>query len=436
MRHLNLIAVDVSESSIKVLQLHGDNSIKAYGKASLEKGVVEKGNIIDTEAFSAVLNQVLKNTKPNVLADDQSILRAFLCLPESKVFSHHCVIPDSIKENEIEQYLRTEAVKIIPFDLDLLYSNHHVAEENGVRNATFIGVEKPVLDNYVKAFVHANVRPIFVGGELFALGRALLPNPVADEDCIILDIGARSASIGMFSTDAVPNDSILFPYGGEYLTSLLIERLSVTTEEAETLKRVNGVDPTYEDTGVPTILREGLCVITDKLNEAKIYFEAKTGSSIKHIIVAGGSAMLPHIDKFISEKTGVEATIANPLFKIKDNDLLTKDVTPNVLFSNVVGLALTASNSDFRHINLLTQYDQDDEVGTSDTLAISDIRSLHDVTTVGHNFVRKIKTIYLLCWRYIKRLAHVLKTKLKIVLSAVLFLAAAAFLIWVLQTYM
>jgi type IV pilus assembly protein PilM len=436
MRHLNLIAVDVSESSIKVLQLNDDKSIKAYGNAPLERGVVEKGHIIDVETFSAVLNQILKHTKPNILADENSIQRAFLCLPESKLYSHHCVIPDSIKREDIESYLYAEASKIIPFELTSLYSNHHVAEENGVRNATFIGVEKSFLDNYVKAFVHSNVRPAFIGGELFALGNALLPNPVVDEDCIILDIGVRSATIGMFSTDAVPNDSILFPFGGEYFTNYLAERLDITFDEAETLKRLNGVNPAYEETGVPIILRQCLSVVTDKLNEAKMYFEAKTGSPVKHIIIAGGSALLPHIDTFITEKTGIQSTVANPLFKINGHDLLVKDETPNVLFANVVGLALAASNSDFAHINLLTQYDKDEEVTNNESLALTDIRSVTDAAHVLIAFWRKIKTDYNFVLQYVKKVGSTIKQKLSIILSVIVFIAAGLFLFWVLKTYL
>lgn len=434
MRHLNLIAVDVSESSIKVLQLNNDNSIKAYGSAPLEKGVVEKGNIIDVDTFSKVLNEILKNTKPNVLADEKSILRAFLSMPEAKLFSHHCVLPDTVKRKEIETYLYSEAGKIIPFDLNTLYSNHHVAEENGIRNATFIGIEKTVLDNYVKAFVHSNVRPAFVGGELFALGRALLPNPLVDEDCIILDIGVRSATIGMFGTDAVPNDSILFPFGGEYFTNFLAERLNVTYEEAEELKCQYGVDSAHEDTGVPSILRECLSVVTDKLNEAKVYFESKTGNPVKHIIIAGGSALLPKIDTFVAEKTGIETTIANPLFKIKGRNALEKDVTPNVLFANVVGLALAASDSDFTHINLLTQYDHDEEVIQDDVMSISDIRSVTDFVNVINNFSKKIKAASALGLKYLGKIMS--KINFKILLSVTVFLLAGAFLIWVVKTYL
>lgn len=436
MRHLNLIAVDVSESSIKILQLNRDNSIKAYGRASLQKGVLEKGRIIDIDTFSATLDQILKSTKPHVLADENSILRAFLCLPEAKLFSHHCVVPETVKDTDVEAYVYAEAAKIIPFDLDTLYSNHHLVEEGGVRNATFLGIEKPFLDNYVKAFVRSNVRPAFVGGELFALGSALLPNEIVKEDCIILDIGARSATIGMFGTDAVPNDSIVFPFGGEYLTNCLVERLSVTKDEAETLKRVNGVNAEYEETGVPAILRECLTVITDKLVEAKAYFEAKTGNPVKHIIIAGGSALLPKIETFITEKTGIETTIANPLFKIKGGDLLESDETPNVLFANVVGLALAASNSDFSHINLLTQYDQDDEVTSSDMMAISDIRSFTDAVNVIKNIWRRLKAAYETVLHHLAKGLVKLRKNAPLIFTIAFLIATGFFLTWVLKTYM
>ena len=240
----------------------------------------------------------------------------------------------------------------------------------------------------------------------------------------------------MFGTDAVPNDSIIFPFGGEYLTNCLAERLSVTKDEAETLKRLNGVNPEYEDTGVPAILRECLTVITDKLNEAKLYFEAKTGNPVKHIIVAGGSALLPKIETFIAEKTGIETTIANPLFKIKAGDLLEADATPNVLFANVVGLALAASNSDFRHINLLTQYDQDDEVVSSDMMAITDIRSFTDGVNVIKNVWRRAKARYEMCVRFLSKGLTKLRAKLPLILTILLLLAAGVFFGWVLKTYL
>jgi len=394
MKQFNLIGVDVSDSSIKVLQLNDENSIVACGIKSLPKGVVEKGQIMDVEAFSAILNEILETTKPQILETEKTNLRTVLCLPESKLFSHHCIVPDSVKQKELKDYILSDAQKIIPFELDTLYWNYHVAKENGVRNATFNGVVKADLDNYVKAFSYAKLKPACVSGELFSLGCSLLPNPPLEEDYLIVDTGAHSTTIGIFGVDAVANLSIIIPLAGDYLSQFLAERIGVSLEEAEHLKRQFGVSTTSEDTRVPIIIREAMLPIIDKIIEAKSYFEAKTGNPIKHLILAGGSALLPQIQDFFSEKIGIEARIANPFLKIKDHELLGED-TPGIFFANVVGLALLATRADFSHLNLLTQYRYDEDSVEKEVLSIREVRSVSDFYYVIHSYLLRVKAVML-----------------------------------------
>ena len=435
MRHVNLIGVDVSESSIKVLQLDSNNTITAYGSADLPEGVVQKGRILDEEAFSDALNKILKETKPNVLYSDNNILRAVLCLPESKLFSHYCIVPETISQNEIREYICTEAQKIIPFEIDDLYWNYHVVEKNNIRNATFISVTKTDLDNYISAFSYAKIRPKFVGGELFALGRALLPDTLIEEDYIILDIGAHSTTIGMFSNDAVPNASILIPQGGEYFTQFLAEKLTIPLEEAEHMKRKYGVDAEHEGTQVPQYLRESLSSIINKIIEAKTFFEGKTGNPIAHIILAGGSALIPHLDIFIAERLGVKTSIANPLLKIKGHELFEKDV-PAIFFANVIGLALNATHSDFLDINLLTQYRKDEHDTADDHLALRDVRSVNDLRLVSHNLMRRSSASTKRFLNSIKRRLPKVRLNLKLFATIFLLLSAFSVLIFVIAKYM
>ena len=437
MRHVQIIGVDVSESSIKVLQLNADNTVRAYGSASLVHGVVEKGRIIDAEAFSVALNNILKDTKPNSLLAEDGILKAVVCLPESKLFSHHCVIPDTVLKEDLEAYICTEAQKIIPFALDTLYWNYHVVEEQGVRNATFVSIAKTDLENYVKAFTNAKVRPAFVGGELFALGQSLLPNPPFEEDYIILDIGAHSTNIGFFSIDAVPNVSILVPQGGEYFTQYLIERLKILPEEAEQMKRQYGVNMAHDATQVPVLLRECLLPIIEKINEAKIYFEQKTGKPVTHLIIAGGSALLPQIDVVISEKLGIDVRVANPLVKIEGHELF-GDGTPSIFFANVIGLALCAKKADFTDINLLTQYRDDENVIEEESLALQDIRSFSDFQYVFNTFIRSMKVLVATKPNFLKQSILAIKGHIHMKLFATMFfvLGACAFLVWVVINYL
>lgn len=430
MKHVQIIGVDVSESSIKVLQLDADNVIDAYGNTSLAKGIVENGRIIDVEAFSLALNNVLTQTKPNILRTEENILHAVLCLPESKLFSHQCIVPNTIPDAEIEAYVRTDAQKIIPFELDTLYWNYHVSYNQGIRNATFVGVAKPDLENYVRAFTKAKVRPAFVGGELCALGQSLLPSPPFSEDYIILDIGAHSTTIGLFNVDTIPSISIFIPMGGDYFTQCIVDGLKISPEKAEQMKRQYGVNPIHDDTRVPTLLRECLLPIIEKISEAKIYFEKKTGKSITRIIIAGGSALLPYIDVYISEKLSIETCIADPLAKIKDRELL-GDGTPSIFYANVIGLALCAKKADFSHINLLTQYRDDENVVEEESLSLQDIHSFSDFRYVINIFLRKIKIFIRMKCSMHKFHKPIIKPNLKLYIAIFILLITVTFLVWV-----
>ena len=423
MKKQNLIGIDVSEASIKVLQLDSDNTIVAYGSTRLPVGVVEKGSIIDTEVFGRLLKDLLIKTSPEKSSTDteDSVFHAVLSLPETKIFSHHCLIPEKIKESELKTFVSEEATKIIPFPLDNLYWSYYIAEKNRIKSATFIGVVKSDLDKYVQAFTSAKVYPTYLGGELFALGSALLPEQTLEEIYLILDMGEYSSTVGIYSVGAVPDESIVIWQGGEYFTRYLAEWLGITMEEAEQMKKQYGVDSSHEDTRVPGLLRDCLNPLVDKVIEAKNYFEKKTGKQIKHIIIAGGSALMPQISSFIAEKIGVETSIADPLQKVAGHERLNKD-TPGIFLANVIGLALCGSSSDLEQVNLLAQYQDDEKVSEAkELLANKKINSLIGLYYVTREFFRVL----------------IAKNKVnyKLFLTIILTLAAVIFLIWTVISY-
>jgi type IV pilus assembly protein PilM len=432
MKSSNLIGIDVSDSSIKVLQLDSEKNIFAYGTQSLPEGVVSKGRILNKEAFAATLMAILKNTKPHALSSESMNLRAVLCLPESKLFTHYMSVPESVKKGELETFIKGDAEKIIPFNLDEMYWDYHVAEKDKQRNATFIGVAKVDLDNYVEAFSHANIKPAFVGGELFSLGKALLPDSALEEDHIILDIGAHTTTIGIFADDAVANASVVVPIGGDYFTEMVSKALDISIPEAEKQKREFGVDPESKSSEVTETLSACVMQIIGELNEAKVFFEKKTGNPIARIIVAGGSALLPGICAFIQKNTGIETSLADPLKKIPNHAAL-EEGTPSILFANVAGLALYGTHADGTQVNLLTQYRYQESDSQKELLSVRDVRSIGDLQYVIFMWRKRIKD-------RIARMNALLKSKFKIkpaLILSLLFLAGTLyFLGWVILKYM
>lgn len=431
MKQTNLIGVDISDSSIKVLQLDAGNTIVAFGTSDLAQGIVVNGSIVDSKAFCDALNTVLMHTQPKVLRSSKVALRAVLCLPESKLFTHYQFIPDTIKKADVETYVRDEAAKIIPFELKDLYWDYHIAEKGGKRSATFVGVAKKDLDNYVEVFTQAEIKPAFIGGELFSLGHALLHTPFED-DHIILDMGAHSTTVGMFADDAVANTSIVVPMGGATFTDILASKLGVEASEAEKMKREYGLDKAHAATQVPEILEESLAPIVVVINEAKAFFEKKTGDPVKRILIAGGSALLPGLAPYIFEKTGVKAEVADALIKVHDPGVLTQNA-PGILFANVIGLALYGAHPRKHTINLLTQYRYDESDALKEKLEIRDIRSKSDLYYVLYSFIQTGKGYASDLSRFARK--H-LKINLALFFSLAFLAITLAFLGWVIIKFL
>lgn len=430
MRRLGLIGVDVSDSSIKVLQLDTENNIVAYGSDALDPGVVQGGLIRDKEAFKEKLHSILKNTQPTVLYSRESLLRAVLCLPESLLFTHFLELPEDLSKADTKTYIYDDAKKIIPFNLNELYSDYHIVEKKGKKSATFVGAPKENVDNYVDSFSHADVRPALIGGELFSLGCALLPDTLK-EDHMIIDIGANNTNIGIFTIDAIANMSVTTLVGGEYITSEIAKQLDITHDAAEKLKRLHGLSGKNDKNGVAAIIETCLKDVVESIIKTRTFSEDTYKCSIKQIILAGGTALLPGLPEYIAKISGINTSIADPLAKIKNKEILSKDAS-EIFFANVVGLALRGKNIQEKGINLLTQYRYSDSAKQKEFPALKDVRSLSDLKYLVYTYEDAVRT-------YSRAVTSTILSKIKIdvklILSIVFSIVALGFLAWVVISF-
>lgn len=433
MRKLRLVGVDVSDDSIKVLRLGEQNTILAYGATSIPRGVVEGGRILDVDAFGTKLIEVLKHTQPETLYEGDPLLRAVLCIPESKLFTHYVSLPQEIKYSAIESFVRGEAEKIVPYRIEELYFDIHVTESSSGRGAIFIGAPRIDIDNYVEAFARAEVRPALIGGELSALGRALLPEENTDMAHMIVDIGVRTSNIGVFIHGHIAAVSVTVPVGGDYITGRIVESLGIDVSVAESQKREGGLLPNTVYESIPQIIREALEEVVSAITETITHTKTHYGNEVVDIIIAGGTALLPGIENYITQVTGVPAAIANPFAKIQNPEFFDTS-TNRIFFGNVVGLALL-SNSEQSGVNLLTQYrysDTNDAAASKEGIMLRDVRSLEDIHYVLYGYIqvfrKKLRFLGFLYRAYIK-------IDLKLILAIITFLLSVVFLIWVLNVY-
>ena len=429
MRRPISVGVDISDSSIKLLQLDTDGSILAYGSGLLPDGVVRDGFIYNKELFAETLKTLLKNTQPTSLSLEHVLLRAVICVPESKLFTHHTKLPKHIKVGDIETYIKEDAQKIIPFNLADLYWDFHLSEKKGERYATFVGAPKYNVDNYVAALTFAEMKPALIVGELSSLAYSLLTSTSTSSAYMIADIGARTTNIGTFYGSTVASFSATVSVGGDKLTNALVESLQVTTQEAEIIKREKGLRESTGDAKAFNILRLQCEEIVEALQQAKTYFETTNGQSISHVILCGGTALMPGLVKYFSKALSVEVSLADPFLNIKNREVIKMDI-PEVFFTTVVGLALQSGSDSVPSINLLTQYRYSEDKTKKETLAFRDIQSLSDFMYVMYGYIKSVRS-YL---KPVKRLS-VINLPIKLISSVLFVTATLLFLGWVIISY-
>jgi len=377
-----LVGVDISDYSIEILLLDKNGIVNSYGRSTLEKGVVENGEILNQKRLSEAVRETLSNTKPQPLdvpehtrkksvAIKRKEHKAIVSLPESRTYVQ---VFNFENENEIYRQIEQKIKETIPEDEEELYWDfiRVPSEERGVK-VLCVAAQQGIVDMYIHFFKSTNIEPVAFEIEGSAIGRALLPlkkikkgkkeeeTVMADgKSRMIIDMGARNTVLSMFGGKASLSLSVISPYAGNYFTEKVAEYFDIPKEEAEEMKKKEGFK---KDGKTYDALKEHGKKVVKEAERAAAYHEREFGKEIKEVLLAGGTALLPGIVEFFnSQSEKLTFKLGDPLRKINDMGMLSEK--ESILYSNVIGLGLRSLSKDpiKDGINLLPE-----EVQTQET---------------------------------------------------------------------
>lgn len=330
------IGLDISDRSINILELDVSGAVVIYGRTLLTSGIVKDGVIADKERFKAELSQALAKTAPVSLTGER--IQAYACVPGSKLLTYYFEVPDDIPDADVASYITKQASSMIPFPFSDLCSDYILIEGDSRKEVLFAAAQKELVADYIDLYHACGIEVVLMGGELFSLGRALL-STVPKDTTLIVDFGTRATDIGVFDRDGIVRMSLSIPFGGEKITDILAKELKLAPEEAEEKKMQQGLAKRKSKSGVSYIIRQAMRELTDELRETVDYFVKQKTIPITHILLTGGTAMLPGVAEYIEECVGIKTTIGDP-FKAINADQLRNAGVPPIAFANVIGLAL------------------------------------------------------------------------------------------------
>lgn len=329
--------MDISSSSVKMVEIvdagKGAQRVERYVIESLPKDAVVDGNITNLEAVVETVKRGWKKmaTRTKNVA---------LALPTAAVITKIIVVPAGLRDEELGIQVESEANQYIPFALEEVFLDFQVvgpSPSNAEEMQVLIAASrKEKVEDRVAVAEAAGLKTLVVDVESFAIQTAFdmirkqFPNDGLDQNVALVDVGANVMNITVLR-----NDQTVYTreqaFGGSQLTQDIMRQYGMSQEEAENAKRSGGLPDTYE----AEILRPFLENLALEVQRAMQFFFTSTQfTSVEHLLLTGGSAVIPGLEDVVGRSAQVNTLIANPFASMQ----VSPRILPKKLISDAPSL--------------------------------------------------------------------------------------------------
>jgi type IV pilus assembly protein PilM len=373
-----MLAIDFGARSIKVVKLNRSGSgyyLDNYGMVLTPPGSILHGEIKDIDAVSKALNKLLHKKR---LHDKGNII----AITGQKVIVREITTP-LMNEKELSEGIQWEAPKYVPYDLKDSLLDVKIIEELEEKEGTkmmkvlLVAAPRSLVDQQIAVLKNVKIQPrvvdIVANAQIRAFESYLTPAS-GDEDGtmidIILSIGASTTEITLMEGDRLKFTRTILKGGGD-ISELIVNKLSIPFQEAETLKRSIGLsleeegsvlqdnivdiikeeenvseqdlaEVPLERTGgekvspgtlaeeeastpseeeIANLVKTGVNEIFNEIRKSLNYFKTQYQQvNYQRIILCGGMAQLPQLGQMLKKQFGITVVIANPLKGIDINE--------------------------------------------------------------------------------------------------------------------
>lgn len=307
-----LVGLDIGSSAVKMVELKsqskGDKKWKLIniGSAPLSPEVIVDGSIMDSTVVVDAIIQLFAENK--IKGNDVAI-----------AVSGHSVIIKKITmaymaEEELAESIRWEAESYIPFDIDDVFLDYQVLDEedrgDGNMDVLLVAAKKEKVQEYTSVVQQSGKNPVVVDVDSFALQNALTANYELSELQVtaLVNIGASVMNINILQgTNSMFWRDISF--GGNMYTDAIQKDLGVDFETAEQLKRGESVEG-YDFERVIPVIQSVTNDLGVEIQKTFDFFKATTSAEkINRIMLTGGASRILNLDTYLGER--FEATVEN-----------------------------------------------------------------------------------------------------------------------------
>src|SRR5437588_12558486 len=315
-----LFGLDISSSSVKMLEIveagRGAYRVERYAIEPLIRDTVVDGNISNLEQAADAVKRAHKRlgTRTKHVA---------MAVPTGAVSSKRIVVAAGLRDDELEVQVESEANQYIPFALEEVNLDFQslgpTANNPEEQEVLIAATRKEKVEDRVAVAHLAGLKPLVMDVESFAQQAALslvvqaLPGGGKDQNIAVVDVGAN-----VMNVTVLRNEQSVYAreqaFGGNQLTQETVTRYSMRPDEAENAKRSGGLPDDFE----AEVLRPFMENLATEIQRAlQFFFTSTQYHSVEHILLAGGSAVIPGLDEVVNTRAQVPTSVANPFAQMQ-----------------------------------------------------------------------------------------------------------------------
>jgi len=310
-----LIGLDIGSRTIKVAAVEEKKdsfNLTSYGMIDIPDGTIEDGVINDPEAVAESIRQLIKSY--NIKEQNVAIsIGGFSVIVKM-------ISVQTMAEEQLQETIHFEAEQYIPFDINDVNLDFQILGENETNpnqmNVFLVAAKKEMVNDYINLVNIANLNPVIIDIEAFALQNVFEVNyDVQNENLALIDIGASKTSLNILKG----NSSVFMrdvSLGCRQINQKVMSLLDCSFEEAEQLKQGDQTDkmtPEQLQEIITTVVSDWCAEIRRALD---FFYSTYPDDQIKRIILSGGGANIKEFRELLAMETSAEVETINPFAKI------------------------------------------------------------------------------------------------------------------------
>lgn len=335
----DFFALDIGTNAVRVVQLSSAGSsswtLQHFGYAPLD----EKTSVSNSPESLRRLGEVIMTAVGQSGIKTKNVV---IGLPSSKTFTTVIELP-LMQESELKSTLKYQIDQYIPMaineakvDWASLGTSLH---DSKMQEVLIASTSNAYAEERLEFIESLGLNVVGAEPDPLAMVRSLLPDGVPDAR-LIIDVGEQSTDLAI-TFDGSPRLVRTIPIGIRSLVKAAVQNLNVQDDQARQFILKFGLAPDRLEGQVYRAIESTLDNFATELTKSIKFFQTRYPSTpVGGILLSGFSAVVPQFGDYVTAKTGVPSTPANPWQKVSVSQSDQQQLGPIASeFAAVIGMA-------------------------------------------------------------------------------------------------